>query len=185
MKNLSDFEAMNRAILSLNLSEGDKFKLIALKGVKKVIYELIQENNRLKNKLGAKERDKARYQVRKKNTPKLEYFKGFKSIEKFDLKTLKRLEVYYNLRTCSDSADIHITLLKSYIVDGKGGGFGWRFVANEKACILCNEFKVESTNYQVRDKKLNYYYSHCLKCDDKIKVERNRKAKERRKCSIG
>ena len=76
------------------------------------------------------------------------------------------------------------SIIKEYLIDGKGDGFGWRFVANEKPCILCNAFKVESTEYQIRDKKLSYYYGHCLECDDKIKAERSRKAKERRKCSI-
>lgn len=177
---MTSLEAMNKAILSLDLTEGEKFKLMTLKGVKKALYELIKENNTLKNKLGSKERDRERYQLRKKKTTRLEYFKGFKSIEKFDLKTLKRIDVYYNLSTCSVNANIQITLLKSYVADGKGGGFGWRFVANEKPCMLCNEFKLESTNYQVRDKKLNYYYSHCLECDYKIKAERSRKAKARR-----
>lgn len=180
MKNITSLQAINKLVLSLDITESEKFKLMTLKGVKKVLYQLKKENNTLKNQLLAKERDRERYQLRKKKTTRLEYFKGFKSIEKFDLKTLKRIEVYYNLSTCSVKANIQITLLKSYVSDGKGGGFGWRFVANEKPCILCGEFKVESTHYQIRDKKLNYYYNHCLECDDKIKAERSRKAKARR-----
>ena len=177
MNGYTSNEAQIKIISSLDLPKAEKFKLNTLKETKKLLYFLVVENSRIANELATIER--AREKMRKKR-PKLETFKGFKSVEQFNLKTLKRINVYYTIGTCAEKLKVRQSIIKEYLIDGKGNGFGWRFVANEKPCILCNSFKVESTQYQIRDKKLSYYYGHCLECDDKIKAERSRKAKARR-----
>ena len=186
MQGIIDLEKTNQIIQGFNLPSNEVFRLNTLKQTKKLIVSMAEKIKTLERQNTALtlQSESIEYPKRynKGKTKRSSPFsnQGFKSIERFNLETDKRIEVYMNLTDCKNKTMIHNDTVKRAIMKGSYKGEGWRLVPNEKPCVLCNKMKIESKNFHIKDKKLNYYYNHCIDCDNVMRDNRKAKAKAKR-----